>query len=803
MAKKDTKKKGNNQPFSPIESPAQEGKHMKVEADLASVEPIETPTTEGNGSKVSDDETQSSEQKTPVKTPFRLKVAGWFMPSDFVFVRQDELEGLKQQNAGLKGEVETLTLQLEGQKSATAAVEETCRSVRDELAECHNTKEKLSDILTDTEDWLKKLDNKILALPDLKVLPEQTPCLALIESYKTLFDNLKSIPEPVDPEPARTIDQILAHPTIEEKCQLDKYVRHALEPAFIIPGNKDIKTFLREEINSKLNAQRTELEAASRLKDTPVYFVKQLERADNESIINGWIMAKVNEMIASDERKLAGDALASTIETIAAAINAPRTGDEAADLARKECLKSIRHILGAEIESVDDLETAANSFADHTVKIRILDRINSDLPEADLIEQVNADIAFAKDIRDTLEKAKAETIEDFRDKAVQKKQADLLTQMVKRIKETGDKEIAEIADQNNGIEAKAAKLAGIAKKRLETLNKCVNEAEAIDSDNNAFAAGAALEVKGDRLAERIASVRTTLDAKRKNAESARDEALESLKAQTDFVNSLTETVTAAVDMAAETLDTSIKGDTVGDRLEQLNSRLDAKISDNAEKISTLTDQLGAETARHKATFDAYLATIRKVLERIGSNTRAACEDTPNGEMLRKAIDTKILADNPAGDYEYFCKDLLRAIGEVQQGDAAAVAAAIKATVREYQHSSRATWMDVLVRLYLYSRVPFISAQFLNKNVSPADLARGVEALTELLAMGGLTLTWPELFRTRSDEGDFEFESIRNIDSYVDDVAGHVSSDNVVIDLYCVGILDGNVVFKKPIVSLFC
>ncbi len=802
---RNSRKNKGNQPPSLAQSSLSEVNHREPESEAAGVDPAEASVPEGNGSQISDAAVQPAEPKTINKKqsiPFRLKVAGWIMPSDFVFVRQDRLDSLKQQKADLKDEVEALTSQLAEQKSATAAAEDARKKVRDELTDCLKVNDELTRNLNNIKNCLKKNNDAARALPVFSVQPGQSPFEALIEGYKRLYNDLISIPKPVEPEPARTIYQILAAPTPEEKRQLDKYVRLALEPSFIIPGDKDIKDFLREEIDNKLNTQKKELEAASALKDTPEYFTKQLERADRESIVNGWIMAKINDLIADNERKLASDSLASMVEVVATALNAPRTGEEAADMARKECLMAISRIIGTEVASADGLEAAVDSFADHTVKTRILDKIKLDLPEADLIEQVNADIDFAKDIRDTLKKAEAETIEDFRDMAVKKKQSDLLTQMVKRIKETGDQELAEIADQNNGVEAKTAKLAGIAKKRLEDLNKRVKEAEAIESDNNAFAADAALEVKGDKLAERIAFVRAAIDAKRKKAESARDEALQSLEAQTNAVNSLTETVAAAVDLAAETLATPIKGDTVGEQLEQLNSRLNAKISDDAGKISDLTGRLDTETAGHKATFEAYLATIRNSLERIGSNARAAYEYTADGEMLRKAIETKILTENPAGDYEYFCKDLLRAIGEAPQGDAAAVAAAIKATVREYQRSSRATWMDVLVRLYLYSRVPFISAQFLDKNVTPSDLARGVEALTELLAMGGLSLTWPELFRTRSDEGDFEYESIRNIDSYVDDVSGHVSNDNVIIDLYCVGILDGDEVFKKPIVSLF-
>ncbi len=791
--------------ISTVQSPDSKMDNKQTKAEVVGIESAEASVLEETGTQPSDVATQPIEQKKTGKkprTPFSLKVARWIMPTDFVFVRQDQLEALKEQNADLNNKVESITSQLAEQELATEAAENALKTVRDELTDCLNKKNELESIHTESENWLKERNETIITLPEFFVPSGQSPYDALIEAYRRLHENLLAIPEPVEPEPARTIDQIIAAPTPQEKRQLDKYVRLALGSLFNIPADKDIKAFLSEKINNELKSQKTELEAASALKDTPEYFAKQLEHADRESIVNKWLMGKVNTLIADDERKLAGDALASTIETLAAAVNAPHTDEDAVDMTRKECLMAIGHVLGTEVVSVDDLETAANSFADHIVKTRILDKINSDLPEADLIEQINDDIDFAKDIRDTLKKAEVETIEDFRDMAVRKKQTDLLTQMVKRIKETGDQELAEIANQNNGVEAKTAKIAGIAKKRLEDLNKRVKEDEAIESENNAFAAESGLEVEGDRLSERIAFVRAALEAKLKNAESAREKAIQSLEVQTHAVNSLTQTVTAAVNLAAETIATPIKGDTVVERLEQLNLCLDERIGNYDGKISNLTDQLESEITGHKATFEAYLATIRSTLERIGSNARAACEDTADGEMLRNAIETKILTDNPAGDYEYFCKDLLRAIGEAPQGDAAAIATAIKATVCEYQHSTRATWMDVLVRLYLYSRVPFISAQFFDKNVSPADLARGIEALSELLAIGGLSLTWPELFRTRSDEGDFEYESIRNIDSYVDDVAGHVGYDNVIIDLYCVGILDGDEVFKKPIVSLF-
>ncbi len=750
--------------------------------------------------------------------PFMVKVAGWLTPSDYEIVRLQEIQDLRLRNSdlesqieGLEGQVEALNGTLESAKSSAKENEEGLDSIKKVLDSCLQEKNELNNKLTKLKEAQQSCDAEVMAMPDLDIPSGKSPYLALIEAYKTLSDNLKTIRDTKPQTSSRSLAEILSSPSSEEKRALDDYLKQALEPAYYIPNGKDIKAFITEEIRrnkqayTELEKEKNRIEGESVLKDTPEYFKQQLTvgNPEREAIVNDWITAKINELVANEDRKLAGDTLDLTLKSISDAINAPRTGEEAGEEARKECLKAIGVILGGPIESTDGLGEAARRFADNEVKTRVLDKIKISSPdESELIERVNADIDFAEDIRKTLEKAECETIEDFRDKAVQKSKDDLLAQVERRIKETGDQELVEVASQNKGIESMTVKLAGIAKKRNETLNKYVSEAEAMDATNNTFATEANIQVKGDKLSDRIAFVRSELDARRKFAESRLIEKEQELELKANALTDLEETVGTAVDIAAETLATRLDGKTLDQRLDRLNSSLTEKINGDAERISTLTGNLATETERHNATFEAYLATIRRALESIGDNTKAACESAADSELIRKAIETNILTENPAGDYEYFCKDLSKAIDEAPRGDADGIRKAIHATVREYQQSSRATWMDVLVRLYLYSRVPFISEQFLAKNINTADLARGVEALSELLAMGGLSLTWPELFRTRSDEGDFEFETIRNIDSYVDDVAGHVGSDNVVIDLYCAGMLDGGEVIKKPIVSLF-
>lgn len=753
-----------------------------------------------------DDLSVENEKKLSHKhgTPFMVKVAGWMISSEYDIVRRDYLYALKQHKEDLETEIEDLKQEIESIAQKERLTADSLDSEKNKRDSVEQENKQLKDDLNRIREDLHKCDDRVRGLLGDNISSDKTHYESLIEEYKRLSEESKADVEIRTQTPLRSLADMLSSPNAEEKTLLYKYVRSVLNPVYNIPDGKEICAFIEAEISgcrqrySNLEAEKMRIENESKEKDTPDYFKRQLtgNNPKIDAIVNDWIKTKVNAAIHNEDRKLECDTLALSLKTVADSLNAPRSGEEAAEEARKESLKAISDVFGFNVESIIDIRDAARLYADKAVKSRVFDKIEKlALPESDMIERINADIDFAEDIRRTLERAECQTIEDFRDNAVIKSRKDLQAQIERRITEAGDQELIEIVVKNKGSEAMVVKMAGIAKRRLDLLNRYIAEAEKIDSANNAFAEEANMRVEGDNLSDRVAFIRSMIDEKRA-------EAVRSLEIKTETLDELKMNVEVAVEEAAKALTTTFDGKTIDERLDQLNSKLSEKISSDAERISTLERNLESETSKSTQTFNAYLSTMRTVLEKIGDNTKAACNDAADSELLRNAVETNILYENPAGDYEYFCKDLLKSIEETYRGDADCIRKAIRATVCEYQQSSRATWIDVLVRLYLYSRVPFISEQFLARNIYPADLARGVEALTELLAMGGLSLTWPELFRTQIDEGDFDFETIRNIDSYVDDVAGHVGADNVVIDLYCVGLAEGEEVIKKPIVSLF-
>ena len=113
-----------------------------------------------------------------------------------------------------------------------------------------------------------------------------------------------------------------------------------------------------------------------------------------------------------------------------------------------------------------------------------------------------------------------------------------------------------------------------------------------------------------------------------------------------------------------------------------------------------------------------------------------------------------------------------------------------------------TWLDVLARLYLYSNVDFISAQFASKGINMTRVGEAFMATNTILSQIGVELIMPTLFADHYNEDKYDLKDIRNIDSYVDDIANHVKSPNEIIDLYTLGYKVEGVLKEKPIVSKF-
>lgn len=227
----------------------------------------------------------------------------------------------------------------------------------------------------------------------------------------------------------------------------------------------------------------------------------------------------------------------------------------------------------------------------------------------------------------------------------------------------------------------------------------------------------------------------------------------------------------------------------------------SKVEDDARKAAILDTSLAETKAKLETTFKAYLDSIKRGLDSIEHCAEKICASADRSGFLAKAVDEKVLT-NPAGGFDDFSRDLMKIIDNAEPGDTDGISGKIRATVLEYQQSTSATWMDVLMRMYAYAKVPFIAAQFFSKQIVPSEIAKAVEALSEILDVAGLKLIVPDLFVAYSNDGDFEFESIRNIESYVDDVAAHVDNPDRIVDMMCVGISHDGQIVKKPVVSVF-
>lgn len=239
--------------------------------------------------------------------PFMVKVAGWLTPSDYEIVRLQEIQDLRLRNSdlesqieGLEGQVEALNGTLESAKSSAKENEEGLDSIKKVLDSCLQEKNELNNKLTKLKEAQQSCDAEVMAMPDLDIPSGKSPYLALIEAYKTLSDNLKTIRDTKPQTSSRSLAEILSSPSSEEKRALDDYLKQALEPAYYIPNGKDIKAFITEEIRrnkqayTELEKEKNRIEGESVLKDTPEYFKQQLTvgNPEREAIVNDWITAK-------------------------------------------------------------------------------------------------------------------------------------------------------------------------------------------------------------------------------------------------------------------------------------------------------------------------------------------------------------------------------------------------------------------------------------------------------------------------------------------------------------------------------
>lgn len=240
-------------------------------------------------------------------------------------------------------------------------------------------------------------------------------------------------------------------------------------------------------------------------------------------------------------------------------------------------------------------------------------------------------------------------------------------------------------------------------------------------------------------------------------------------------------------------------------LEELTKTKDAEISKvTAEKDAKVTE-LENEKGEHSQTKESlklamtgYAALIKNTFEQL-NNTISKAEE--NSDASASKLVAKIV-ENKAYGLEEFMEAISKISGKDAEVDFATYNLELKNCVLECLETKQPTWIDWLVRLAQYANVPFIAEQFAQQNLSLVGVGEALQATKTILHSLGIQLEYPMLFKdTISDK--YSEESIRNIDSYVNDIASHCSGQKgLIVDIYKAGYSVDGEQKRKPIVSKF-
>ncbi|MCM1224622.1 MAG: hypothetical protein NC548_60265, partial [Lachnospiraceae bacterium] len=223
----------------------------------------------------------------------------------------------------------------------------------------------------------------------------------------------------------------------------------------------------------------------------------------------------------------------------------------------------------------------------------------------------------------------------------------------------------------------------------------------------------------------------------------------------------------------------------------------------AEKIELLSmannhsDALEEKASALKQYYGAFAEMFDAFMDRVMA-VRDAYTGTDPDSPVARAISDKIMANDSYG-LDDFIVDL-RASMEASSSDPASLRAKVRDAFLECLQSSSANWLNVLARFYAYGQAPFCRKALEDAGLDMPLIDRAFISLENILAYGGIDLYRPRLFTDDFNPEYHTNQPIRNIDTYVSDIASHAGPDTIV-DLYLVGYDDGETQ-RKPVVSKF-
>lgn len=220
------------------------------------------------------------------------------------------------------------------------------------------------------------------------------------------------------------------------------------------------------------------------------------------------------------------------------------------------------------------------------------------------------------------------------------------------------------------------------------------------------------------------------------------------------------------------------------------SELEARANEHNEELEEKANALNHYYAAYAEIFDAFMERVMAV--------RYAYTGQDANCPVARAISDKIMANDSYG-LDDFMVDL-RASMEASAADPASLRRKVREAFQECLQTSSANWLNVLARFYAYGQVPFARKALEDAGLDMPLIDRAFISLEDILAYAGIDLYRPQLFVDDFNPEFHTHQPIRNIDTYIADIASHAGPDTIV-DLYLVGYDDGTAQ-RKPVVSKF-
>ena len=225
------------------------------------------------------------------------------------------------------------------------------------------------------------------------------------------------------------------------------------------------------------------------------------------------------------------------------------------------------------------------------------------------------------------------------------------------------------------------------------------------------------------------------------------------------------------------------------------------------KIASINDELTTEKQQHLIDLSklkdyclATIADINSVMISVTTSINKAASGSSSDGLKSLVFDS--ILDNDELGMESFFTQLNEVISNSEVKSIGEFKEEVKTILMQSFSTYRPTWIDVLTRLFLYSKEHFIAYQFVENELDLCEVGAAFYMAENLFKSFGIDLVYPKLFDESFDAEKYEDRSLRDIDSYVEGLVTHINKADAIVDLYMVGYQINGKLEKKPIVSRF-